>query len=232
MHGKWRSRLHPPFVIGLVLSALSGGSLFAAGPYAVGTSEIDPPGKCTIESWGSWARSGDFIGVTSPACVVQFWRPVELGSEFKRDSSDGDWTSSLKVKAKTNLVSLAQSPIGVALNGNVNFNLTTGHASTASYFSLISIRLAEPLRLNLKIGGQTDLVHDRSYETWGANIEVALAPTVKVLAEVYGQDGKQPSAQAGIRITPVKDVDFEFVYGYNLADEPSSWFTFGVNLRF
>jgi hypothetical protein len=191
MLGRLRSSYFP--ILPTSLSALTiaffyCGPLHAAGPYAVGTSEIDPPGKCTIESWGSWARNADFIGVTAPACVVQLWRPVELGSEFTREESEGDWTSSLKIKAKTNFVSLAHSPIGVALSGNVNFNLTDGHASTTTLFSTISIRLADLLRLNLKIGGQSTSCATARLRL-GVRISKSRCTRVKFLAEVFGQDG-------------------------------------------
>lgn len=215
-----------------VHAGVPAGPLLAAGPYSVGSSEIDKPGDCTVESWASFARNGDFIGIVAPACVVQLWQPVELGSEIKRDETDGDWTSALKIKGKINLVSLAHHPVGVGLSSNVNFNLTTGHASTATIFPTVSFQLAEHLRLNLKLGMQWDLLRDRSFDTWGANVEVTLTPQWKFLAEVFGSDGKRPGAQAGLRYTPQKNVDLEFVYGYNLADEHADWFTVGVNLRF
>ena len=76
---------------------------------------------------------------------------------------------------------------------------------------------------------QTELVRDRPFETWGANIEVTLAPTIMV-GRGDRPDGHQPSALGRYPITPAKNI--EFVHGYNLANESSDWFTFGVNFRF
>lgn len=206
--------------------------LHAAGPYAIGSSEVDPPGSCFVDSWASFAQNGDFVGITSPACVFDFGHPVELGLEYKRAESGGDWASQLKVKGKTNLIPIARHGFGLAINGNVNFDLLTHEARSAALFFPVSLQLAEPLRLHLKIGMQWDLIRDRSFETWGANLELKLSPQVKVLAEIYGQDGDPPSAQAGLRYTPHEKIDFEFVYGRNIEGERSNWFTFGMNLRF
>lgn len=216
----------------ILASAAFTSPLYAAGPYAVGTSEVDPAGTCYADSWASFAQNGDFVGITNPACVFNFGHPLDLGIEFKRAESDGDWTSQLKIKAKANIIPIARYGLGFGINGNVNFDLLTHEARSAALFFPISLQLAEPLRLHLKIGMQWDLIRNRSFETWGANLELKVAPKMKVLAEVYGQDDDRPSAQAGLRYSPHEKIDFEFVYGRNIEGEQSNWFTFGVNMRF
>ena len=57
--------------------------VFAArlgGAYYVDDAEIGKVGSCEIESWSSFAASGDRIAVFSPACVVKLDAPVELGT--------------------------------------------------------------------------------------------------------------------------------------------------------
>jgi hypothetical protein len=52
------------------------------GPYYVDDAEIGKAGSCEIESWSSFAASGDRIAVFSPACVVNPDRPVEVGTNL------------------------------------------------------------------------------------------------------------------------------------------------------
>jgi hypothetical protein len=35
-----------------------------------------------------------------------------------------------------------------------------------------------------------------------------------------------------MRFTPHERIDFDFIYGHNLAGEKSDWFTLGMNVRF
>jgi hypothetical protein len=53
------------------------------GAYYVDDAEIGKVGSCEIESWSSFAASGDRIAVFSPACVVKLGAPVELGTNTK-----------------------------------------------------------------------------------------------------------------------------------------------------
>ena len=36
-------------------------------------AEVGEPGNCKVESWASFAKNGDFIGSTSPDCVVSIF---------------------------------------------------------------------------------------------------------------------------------------------------------------
>jgi hypothetical protein len=42
----------------------------------------------------------------------------------------------------------------------------------------------------------------------------------------------EPRAQVGLRWTPAESVDFDVIYGRNIAGENAHWFTLGVNFRF
>ena len=66
---------------------------FAAGAaYQVDTADVSEPGTCKVESWVSFAKNGDFIGSTSPDCVVSiFGKPVDISAQFSRFRSDDEW---------------------------------------------------------------------------------------------------------------------------------------------
>lgn len=66
----------------------------AGGAFAVDDSEIGKPGECKVESWASFAGNHDVIAATSPACVVKFGIPVEIGGQLQRSRSDSEWGTS------------------------------------------------------------------------------------------------------------------------------------------
>jgi hypothetical protein len=66
------------------------------GAYYVDDAEIGKPGSCEFESWSSFAANGDRIAVFSPACVVNFGAPIELGTNIVNLRSDGQGTRLLR----------------------------------------------------------------------------------------------------------------------------------------
>ena len=77
------------------------GAAKLGGPYYVDDAEIGKVGSCEVESWNSSAGNGDRISVFSPACVVNFGAPVELGTNLVNARSDGDGISTISLTAKT-----------------------------------------------------------------------------------------------------------------------------------
>ena len=62
------------------------------------------------------------------------------------------------------------------------------------------------------------------------------------IAEVFGQVGdlppaasssvREPRMQAGLRYTPVDNIDIDLIYGRNITGEDANWITLGLNVRF
>lgn len=229
--GRRRAALVFPLALA-VAAALAAGRAEAAGSaYAVDDSEIGKPGECKVESWTSFARNHDFIGAVSPACVFQFFRPVELGAQFQRARSDEEWSTGLALKAKTSLIPLEGHPFGLGLSGGVSFDLTN-HETGSYFFSVpVTFQISEPLRINFNVGGLWDRIDDRQFVTWGAGFEYSLAKPFTLIGEVFGQGTQNPGAQLGLRYTPTEKVDFDLIYGRNLTGEQANWITLGVNLR-
>src|SRR5438034_7789594 len=75
----------------------------ANGAYAVDAADISEVGSCKVESWISAATNTDFSLVANPSCVVDPFKPVELSLLTNRARIDGDWSTSIAPKAKTNI---------------------------------------------------------------------------------------------------------------------------------
>ncbi len=209
--------------------------LHAAGAFGVDDSEIGKPGECKVESWLSLAGNGDQMFVTSPACVVNFFRPFELGGTLARTRADNVWGTGLALKAKTNLLSAETSPVGVGIAGGIVLNLVTHEHHATFVYMPITFVLSEVFRVNVNAGWLQDHIERKDFAAWGAGFEWVVlknATTVTLIAEIFGQSPKPPAVQAGIRFTPQEKVDFDLVYGRNLAGEHANWITAGVNLRF
>ncbi|HET7804910.1 MAG TPA: hypothetical protein VFL53_11755 [Pseudolabrys sp.] len=108
-----RDRILVPCGFGLVREALAAGAA-----YVVDTAEVSEPGACKVESWASAAGNHDFLAATSPACVVNIFRPVEQSTQFSRARADEEWATAAAPKIKTNLVPTAIGSWGFAISNN------------------------------------------------------------------------------------------------------------------
>jgi hypothetical protein len=219
--------------LALALLAPSGAAWAAGGAFAVDDAGVDDPGSCKVEAFAAFAKNDDFMGVVAPACVVSLGRPVDIGAQIDRSRSGGEWGTGLALKAKTAIVPFSDDAVfGMAIAGGVGFDLTA--RETAEWFVTVpvSIHLSKTFQVNLNIGGLRDNLEHRSFVTWGAGFELALAERFTLLGEVFGQGSERPGAQLGLRFTPHEKIDFDLIYGRNLTGERSDWITAGVNLRF
>jgi hypothetical protein len=101
------------------------GEAFAArlgGAYYVDDAEIGKPGSCEIETWSSFAASGDRIAVFSPACVVNPGRPVEVGTNLVDLRSDGQEDVLATLTAKTVPIPIGRSGFGLAVAGAIVYD--------------------------------------------------------------------------------------------------------------
>jgi hypothetical protein len=230
--------------IGVVVAApwLAAGAAHAAGgAFQVDDSEIGKPGECKVESWASFADNRDFVGVSNPACVVQFIHPVELGAQVSRFRAGDEWGTSLTLKAKANIVPAGVGKLGVGIVGGTMFDLIT-RENTGSFINVpFTHTLTEQFRINVNTGWLYDRVANLHWWTWGAGIEWDVAKQLTFIAEVFGQAGHriadQPSVsdprfQAGLRFKLLDHVDIDVIYGRNITGENANWITVGLNVRF
>jgi hypothetical protein len=204
----------------------------AGGAYAVDDVEVGAPGSCKVEAWVSFASNHDLIAATSPACVIDLIRPIELGAQLQRFRFDGEWGTGLVLKAKTNILPVETGKIGLGLSGGTAFDLLTGENSAVFLAVPATFQIVENFRVNLNAGWLWDRIQEQHFLTWGAGLEWGVAQKVTLIAELFGQGNSDPRYQAGIRFTPTKEFDIDLIYGRNITGEKANWITLGVNLRF
>jgi hypothetical protein len=232
----------------LCILALPAPAQAAGGAFAVDDSEVGKPGECKVESWVSFASNRDFAGVTSPACVANIVRPVELGAQFQRSRSDGEWGTSLTLKAKTNILPAETGKIGIGLAIAAPFDLLTRESSGFAVNVPVTFQISEPFKINVNAGYLHERGGQLDWFTWGAGFEWQFVEKWTLIGETFGQLGRlpaveegdplppnsirEPRVQAGLRFTPVEAVDIDFIYGRNITGENANWLTLGANLRF
>ena len=226
----------------LAAAALDSDNAHAAGAaYAVDTAEVNEPGACKVESWMSAAGNHDFFAATTPTCVVNMFRPVELSAQLARARADGEWSSGAIPKFKTNLVPTAIGSWGIALSGAAAYDFT--NQQNAALFATIpaTLRLSNVVRINLNGGWEWDRVADKHYLTYGAGMDWRTHDNIWTLtAEIFGQLGArqdaigvtEPRFQVGLRWRPVDNFNMDLIYGRNIYGENANWITLATVVRF
>lgn len=220
----------------------------AGGAFAVDDVEIGKPGDCKVESWAAAASNHDVTAVTSPACVATLGIPIELGGQLQRSRADGVWGTSGTLKAKANLIPVANHPFGLGISGGSSWDLVTG-ANTGGFFNVpVTFQLRDDFRINVNSGWLYDNAAKIHYATWGGGFEWNFVKPLTLIGEIYGQAGRlpaagedeapapkairEPRAQIGLRFTPQDNVDLDLICGHNITGENANWLALGLNLRF
>jgi hypothetical protein len=218
-----------------LVMTVSDRALAAGGAYAVEDAEVEAPGSCKVEAWGSFADNTDRIAVVSPACVVNLVKPIEIGVEIARARADRTWGTSGDFKGKINILPVETGKLGIAVVGGLGFDLLAGEHASASVLVPFTYPITEQFRLNVNVGWLWERDERQSFLTWGAGFEWNVMKPVMLIAEIFGQAGhgaNDPRFQAGIRITPREWFDIDVIYGRNITGEDANWITLGLNLRF
>jgi hypothetical protein len=233
--GRGYVRLPSTALAVLVAGFVSHEAQAAGGAFAVDDSEISDVGACKVESWTSFASNRDFIGVTSPACVVDLGRPVEVGAAFSALRDGSIWSHTATFKGKTNLAKAGVGTVGVALSGGVTFDLNTGDVTALTAVVPFTFQLSDTFKINVNGGWMYDPAARQHFGLVGAGFEWNFVKPLTLIGEVYavlGEDQRNPRAQLGLRYTPIDDIDIDVIYGRNLYGEDANWITVGLNVRF
>src|SRR5712692_3612779 len=221
-------------------AALASGDARAAnGAYAVDAADISETGSCKVESWISTASNTDFSAVANPSCVVNPFKPVELSLLTNRSRSDGDWSTTIAPKAKTNFVPTGIGRFGFSAYAGGSFDALTGENLTAFAVVPATYRLSETMRINVNAGWLWDRTVDRHYLTYGLGFDWKFTDVLQLTLEAFGQAGAsdipsvvQPRFQAGVRYRPNEIFSVDLIYGRNITGENANWITVGTTIRF
>jgi hypothetical protein len=221
--------------------AISGKAHAAGAAYAVDTAEVSEPGACKVESWASAASNHDFFAATTPTCVANMFRPVELSAQLVRARADNEWASGVVPKFKTNLVPGAIGSWSIALSGATVYDFTT-QQDVATFLTVpATLRLSNVVRINVNAGWEWDRVAGQHYATYGLGVDWRTPDNVWTLtAEVFGQLGArqdaigvtEPRFQVGLRWRPIDDFNMDLIYGRNIYGENANWITLATTVRF
>jgi len=223
-----------------ILALLAAGDAWAAnGAYAVDAADISEVGSCKVESWMSAATNTDFSAVANPSCVADIFRPVELSLLTNRFRSDGEWSTSIAPKAKTNLVPTGIGKFGLSFYAGGQFDALTGESLAAFAVVPVTYRLSETMRINLNGGWLWDRTVDRHYLIYGLGFDWKFTDVLQWTIETFGQAGAsdipsvvRPRFQTGVRYRPNEIFSVDLIYGRNIAGENANWITIGTTIRF
>src|SRR6266404_5543908 len=220
-------------------SLVAGDARAANGAYAVDAADISEVGSCKVESWMSAATNTDFSAVANPSCVADIFRPVELSLLTNRFRSDGDWSTTIAPKAKTNLVPTGIGKFGFSFYAGGQFDAMTGENLAAFAVVPATYRLSETMRINLNGGWLWDRVVDRHYLTYGLGFDWKFTDVLQWTIETFGQAGAsdipsvvRPRFQTGVRYRPNEIFSVGLIYGGHIQGENANWITVGTTIRF
>jgi len=128
--------------------------------------------------------------------------------------------------------------VGIGLSGQANWDLLTGTSTGGNIYIPVTFDLGHDVRLNINGGWLYDGAAKLNYVTWGAGIEWKMTKNLALIAEFYGQcsplsdppSTTDPRFQAGIRLTPINNLDVNIIYGRNINGENAHWLTLGFNI--
>jgi hypothetical protein len=229
------------WVAASAVSALmaSGQAWAANGAYAVDAADISEVGSCKVESWLSTATNTDFSAVANPSCVVNPFKPVELSLLTNHSRSEGDWSTTIAPKAKTNFVPTGIGRFGFSAYAGGSFDAVTGENLTAFAVVPATYRFSETMRINLNGGWLWDRTVDRHYLLYGVGFDWKFTDVLQWTIEAFGQAGAsdtpsvtRPRFQTGVRYRPNEIFSVDVIYGHNITGENASWITIGTTIRF
>ena len=158
----------------------------------------------------STASNTDFSAVANPSCVVDILKPVELSLLTNRSRSDGDWSTSVTPKAKTNLVPTGIGKFGLSFYAGGSFDALTGENLTA--FAVVPATLpafrndAGQPQWRLAVGphGRSTLFYLRY--RFRLEIHRDLQWTIEMFGEVGASTAStvRPRFQTGVRYRPTR----------------------------
>ena len=208
----------------------------AGNAYAVDDADIGKPGSCQNEAWVSTATSRDFVGVESPACVVNLGIPVELAGLFQRTLTGPDWATVLGAQAK--IVPYNTDKLAVSFSLGVARDITDGREIVTANFP-VTIKFGKDFRIHTNVGYLYDGRVSTHYATGGVGFDWDFAEKFSLMGEVYLQQGPsigistvtQPRTQLGLQYSPVSTVDILAIYGQNISGRSAHWLTIGLTVR-
>jgi hypothetical protein len=184
-------RLTSALVFLFFLPAVPAFAARLGGAYYVEDAEIGKVGSCEIESWSSFAASGDRITVFSPACVVKLGAPVELGTNLLNLRSDGQEDYLATLTAKTVPIPIGRNGFGLAISGAVVYDPRNQTGNGFIVNVPVTFEFSKELRVNVNFGTQYYTGGDPHglYATSGIGVSWTFIKHWSFISEVFALMG-------------------------------------------
>lgn len=205
-------------------------ALAAGGAHGVDDAGVETPGACHLESWVSDPGGGERLVNLSPACTPDALPTVEIGGTAQRVGAPGErrWLAGPAIKW-----ALREGGNGpaVGLAASALIDPGSGHVDSAALLLPMTFRLADKVVINLNAGiGYSR--GDDAHPLYGAQVDVAAARGIALMAEIFGRPDHRPALQAGARWTLDRDrIDLDLLAGRQGGAAGNGIVTLGFTIR-
>ena len=203
-------------------------AIAAGGAHGVDDAAVETPGACHLESWVSDLGGGERLVNFSPACTAEALPTVEIGGTVQRVGAPGErrWLAGPAIKWTVHAGGRGPA---VGLAGSALIEPGSGHVDSAALMVPVTFRPTDTITVNLNAG----VGHSRgegAHPLYGAQVDIAAAKGIALMAEIFGRPDQRPALQAGVRWTFDRDrIDLDLLAGRQAAGNAS--ITLGVTVR-
>lgn len=212
-------------VIAMPLPAMAAG-----GAHGVDDAAVETPGACHLESWVSDLGGGERLVNFSPACTPGALPTVEIGGTVQRIGTPGARRWLVGPAIKWTLRGGGRGP-AFGLAGSALIDPGSGHIDSAALLVPVTFRPADKIMINLNAGAG----HSRgesAHLLYGAQVDVAAAKGIALMAEIFGRPDQRPALQAGVRWTFDRDrIDLDLLAGRQGGAGGNGSVTLGLTIR-
>ncbi len=212
------------------LIALPLPALAAGGAHGVDDAAVETPGACHLESWVSGLGGGERLINFSPACTREAWPTVEIGGTVQQVGAPGERRWFVGPALKWTLREGGRGP-AVGLAGSALIDPGSGHIGSAALLVPITFRPTGNVTVNLNAG----VGHSRgegAHPLYGAQVDIAAAKGIALMAEIFGRPDQRPALQAGVRWTFDRDrIDLDLLAGRQGGAAGNGSVTLGFTIR-
>lgn len=205
-------------------------AIAAGGAHGVDDAAVETPGVCHLESWVSDPGGDERLVNFSPACTAEALPTVEIGGTVQRVGAPGArrWLAGPAIKWA--LREGGRGP-AVGLAGSALIDPGSGHIDSAALLVPMTFRPTGKITVNLNAG----VGHSRAegaHPLYGAQLDIAAAKGMALMAEIFGRPDRRPALQAGVRWTLDRDrIDLDLLAGRQVGAAGSGSITLGLTIR-
>ena len=233
-----------PATVLLLLLAV-GPAWASGGSHVVDDSEVEAPGHCHLELWGTYIDPRAGLVNVGPGCTHHAIPDLEIGGYVQPSLSTGASAAgapgpgaggasfdALFGPALKYTLRHDSTGLGVGVDAGFTFNGSRRRMEAVSALVPVTFRVSDRVRVNLNAGGQYVRADGAVESFLGAQVEVALVRDLTFMAEHFGRSHAYAGDQLGLRWTPTgRNFDLDLVAGKRIDGVSGTALSFGITLR-